>query len=174
VVASSKGGPALGPIAAAPLTTVAQVPNDNFVVTTDLWGLTPAQLDGSADLKFTYTCNGGPCQKGMLLIAQIQTTDRVSAPANPDAGADAGAAASLAPYDFLPPSSEFGLILCRDLLTQNQNEFTISKEVIAQLPQTWHTAFVQVTIANARRTATSEGQPLNVIAGAGIMGLSRK
>src|SRR5262249_23070969 len=153
------GGADLVAIPADYNTTVSAVPIDDLAVVTNLWSFTGASIDGSGDLKIEYNCGGGPCLNGSLIGLHLQTSDVASTIA-PDAGAE-----SLQEFDYQIPATEFGLMLCLDILPVNSNSFTIKKETLqGTFPTSWKTLFVGVSVINSKQGATPDNQNVTVAA----------
>ena len=138
-------------------------PHDDFVPQLDLWKLTTAHLDGTADLNVTYSCSGGPCSNPLAtyVITVIETTD----------GSDPVPVTD--PFDFPPPKNEFGLIQCFDYVGKNLTGFSVAKEALAALPQTWTDARVTVGTYAATQGQV-QLQPTLIAVGFASFGVSHR
>ena len=149
-----------------PAWSIAAAPpaNENLSVTTDLWSLTPAQLDGSADLVLNYDCQG-PCTKATNVGVVIQTTDGTS---KADAGDAGGPPAT--PFDFPNPKASFGLVQCTEFAALRPNSITIPKEVLKVFPANW--TDMRVVVLNATLTgAQAGGEGVTVLTGQARFGI---
>lgn len=137
-------------------------PNDNIAIKNDLWNVTGAMIDGSQDLKIEYDCGGAPCGMAAFVNVQIQTSDgRALADAPPN------------PFDFPQAKGEFGFVNCVDFLGFNGSGFTVAKELLAAIPNTWTDARVVVSTINAA-TDQVEGQPTLLGAGYARFGITHR
>jgi hypothetical protein len=159
---SAAGGAGVGPFASAAALAPFPTVSANIQVKNDLWGLTPGDLDGTADLTVSYDCDGGPCAPngtGAIYIHLI-TTD--TAPV-----ADA-------PYDFPPPTASFGVVECVDLLAgANQSSYTIGKNLLAQIPGDWKALKAEVAMLNMALGSAEDGTSITAGAGFCNFGVSR-
>lgn len=140
-------------------------PNDNIVVKNDLYNITPAMVDGTADLKLEYSCNGGPC--GMAALANIIIESSDGPFADPDAPPQAHT------FEFPRATGEFGLINCVDFLSFNGSGFTVAKELLALLPPTWKHLRIVVSTVNAATDQVDE-QPTTFGAGFARFGITHR
>jgi hypothetical protein len=146
---------------------------DNIVVTTDLWGLTPAMLDGSQDLVINYTCNGGSCENASAVSIMMMVTDGGGPPpSDPD----------LMPYRFFPgaqvpppATGTFNIISCLDAPNLAANSYTISKEFLGKMfgGTTWRQIFTSVSFPMQRISNTPDANGLLISNGHGVFGISR-
>jgi hypothetical protein len=144
---------------------------DNFAVTTDLWSVTQAMVDGSADLSIDYNCGGGPCTKGSTIVTVIQSTDGTT-----KSGPDAGDAGPGNPFAFPQAKNEFGMIVCREFLGQYQNKYTVAKGLLAQIPTTWtdlRIVVATVKVSAAQTSVITEAGLLPNEGAAGAAGFAR-
>lgn len=141
-------------------------PNDNLVVKTNLYGLQASDVDGSKDLKLEYECGGAPCGMAAAIFVNIVSSNaRSGPPSNP------WAFPGDVPTDPFP--TEFGVISCLDLLSFNGKEYTVPKEVLAQIPGTWNDLRVVVATTNSN-FGQVQAQPTTAAAGFARFGISRR
>lgn len=165
---SASGGADIDPI---PATRPVEAPSTNFTVTTDLWSLTAANVDGSQDLVLEFNCGGAPCklppwdgQSEPLIETYVFASDGVPSSADP--------------YEFPSPASQAGTVVC-DYSTENPDatlsSMTIPKKILGDIIRpSWRVLHVNVSIMNQSVGVSPDNQRTIVGAGHGYFGVSRK
>ncbi|WP_394841539.1 hypothetical protein LZC95_31245 [Pendulispora brunnea] len=142
---------------------VPQVAIDNLKVSTDLWNITPDQIDGTKDFDVEYKCGDGDCVQGAgVQLAVITTDGKIDRD-------DSGAAD---PYAFPFPSSDWGIILCQEAMTKAPTRMRVNKEIQSVLGKVWTRAFVQLAVFNNRIDATKENDKVVIGTGLGYFGIT--
>lgn len=154
------------------VTNVKSSPVDNLEVATNLWALPASALDGSSDLQINYSCGASKCASATILAIVIDTSDAPFPDQDPDAGEDAGPPPT--PFDFPNPVNEFSQIMCLDLFPAHDKGFTIKKELLAAVPQTWKHARVLVATLNAGQAISPNGIPGSLFGGEGVFGITHR
>jgi hypothetical protein len=158
------GGADVGPI---PPTDVQSSTIDDIKVTTDLWGITGAMVDGSQDLTINYTCNGGSCENADAVSIMMMVTDGQGGPPPTDP--------TLAPYSFYPFEKVFNVITCMEPGNLAPNSFTLTKEFLGKIfgGVGWHQIYTQISFPIQRIGSTAEGNAFVISTGYGVFGISK-
>jgi hypothetical protein len=120
-------------------------------------------FDGSQDTTFEYNCGGATCGNATLIAVIIDTSDG----SPPD-----GAAPK--PFEYPPPTQESGRVLCIDLFPAHTSSYTIKKELLKVLPQSWKHARVTIATANSGKGFSPNGTSGGLFAGDGVFGVTHR
>ncbi|WP_394830845.1 hypothetical protein LVJ94_30480 [Pendulispora rubella] len=162
LVVSTTGG---AQVAAIPKNQpLPQVAIDNLQVTTDLWNVTPDQLDGTNDFNIDYNCGGGDCFQGAAVQLAIITTDG-DVPKSDSGSAD--------PVSFpFPKGGDWGLILCQESMPKVPRRMRVDKTIQSVLGKSWTRVYTQLAVLNTRVDATAANDKVVIGAGVGFFGIA--